>query len=65
MTVLTLMVNGRVMPGAKSYGATGSGANIIDDVHFSGTGHLRVKRPVGFAVSHLRQDVGDVGLVEG
>ena len=24
-----------------------------------------VKRPVGFAVSHLRQDVGDVGLVEG
>jgi len=28
-------------------GATGSGADIVDDDHFSGTGKLRVRKPCG------------------
>jgi len=48
MTTETLTVNGQVMSGGKTYGAAGSGANVIDDDHFSGTGVLRVRKPCGF-----------------
>ena len=32
---------------ALTYGATGSGANVIDNDHFAGTGVLRVMKPCG------------------
>ncbi len=38
-TVRKLYINGIAMP-SGTYGATGSGAGTIDDVHFSGTGIL-------------------------
>ena len=43
----TLTVNGKVRSGGLTYGATGSGANVIDNTHFSGTGVLRVLKPCG------------------
>ena len=44
----TLTMNGKTKGGGKTYGATGSGADVIDDDHFSGTGTLHVKNPCGF-----------------
>ena len=44
----TLAINGKVKSGGKTYGATGSGADVVDDDHFGGTGVLRVRKPCGF-----------------
>ena len=52
MTTETLFINGAQCSGGKTYGATGSGANVIDDGHFSGTGVLRVKKPCGFVLMY-------------
>jgi len=41
-TVKFLQINGVEMP-RGTYGATGSGARFIDDVHFAGTGILTVR----------------------
>ena len=43
----TLSINGRKMGGGRTYGATGSGADIVDDDHFAGTGVLSVRHPTG------------------
>lgn len=43
----TLTINGKTRSGGRTYGATGSGADIVDDDHFSGTGKLRVRKPCG------------------
>ncbi|MBQ6247989.1 MAG: hypothetical protein IJK04_14045 [Kiritimatiellae bacterium] len=43
----TLTINGRTRSGGLTYGATGSGANVIDNAHFAGTGVLRVLKPCG------------------
>lgn len=43
----TLSINGKTRSGGRTYGATGSGADIVDDDHFSGTGKLRVRKPCG------------------
>lgn len=46
----TLAINGRTMGGGKTYGATGSGADVIDDDHFAGTGVLSVRHPNGLVI---------------
>ncbi|MFD0894293.1 autotransporter-associated beta strand repeat-containing protein [Luteolibacter ambystomatis] len=49
-----LFINGVAMA-SGTYGATGSGAGIIDDAHFSGSGRLTVAGPgsyTAWAVSH-------------
>ena len=43
----TLTINGKVRGGGLTYGASGSGANVIDNAHFAGTGVLRVLKPCG------------------
>ena len=43
----TLTINGRTRSGGKAYGATGSGADVIDDAHFGGAGMLLVRKPSG------------------
>ncbi|MFD0892290.1 autotransporter-associated beta strand repeat-containing protein [Luteolibacter ambystomatis] len=41
--VAGLFIDGTQMPAnGTTYGATGSGANVIDDTHFSGTGRIQV-----------------------
>jgi autotransporter-associated beta strand protein len=37
-----LNLNGVPQAGGKTYGATGSGADVIDDAHFTGTGTVQV-----------------------
>ena len=49
-TVYTLEINGAMMPGGRTYGSSASSAAVKDDVHFSGTGVLRVKYPCGLRV---------------
>ena len=44
-TVASLSIGGTAQASGQSYGATGSGANVIDDVHFTGTGRLFVGTP--------------------
>ncbi|WP_338289937.1 autotransporter-associated beta strand repeat-containing protein [Luteolibacter sp. LG18] len=42
-TVAVLLIDGLSQTGGgTTYGATGSGANVIDDVHFSGAGKIQV-----------------------
>lgn len=45
---------GDVQKGAGTYGATGSGAGVLDNVHFSGTGVLTVLHGKGGTVILLR-----------
>jgi hypothetical protein len=50
MYVDTLTINGRKRSGGRTYGSSLSTADVKDDVHFAGTGVVRVRRPVGFIV---------------
>lgn len=44
--VATLTIAGAAQTRGQSYGAAGSGADVIDDVHFAGTGKLVVDGPL-------------------
>ena len=46
----TLELNGVQMMGGRTYGSSSSTAEVKDDVHFAGTGVLRVKHPCGTRV---------------
>jgi len=50
MTVDTLTVNGVPVPGGRTYGSSSSAATVKDDLHFTGTGVLRVKNPCGMRI---------------
>ena len=50
LTVDTLTVNGVVMSGGRTYGSSSSAAAVKDDMHFAGTGVLRVRHPCGMRV---------------
>jgi hypothetical protein len=48
MAVEYLKLNGKTVRGGWTYGSSESTADIKDDVHFSGKGVLRVRKPCGF-----------------
>jgi autotransporter-associated beta strand protein len=48
------LLYGNAFKGVGTYGATGSGADHIDDTHFSGTGVLRVLRSKNGLIMSLR-----------
>lgn len=53
-----LVINGVTMA-SGTYGATGSGAGIIDDTHFSGSGRLTVAGPGSYTAWAVIHGVGD------
>lgn len=56
-TVAGLVIEGNTMA-SGTYGATGSGATIIDDVHFAGTGRISVASAGSYAAWALSHGVG-------